>query len=331
MSKLTIIAVVVILAAAAAKQTLELPKAKVTLRALDEDGKPIEGAEAHLSFEQSVPSFGGGSVVPVTGFTDARGEFSGEGHSFNTKGGRLTKKGYYSGSATPFKFEKSALGKWEPWNPTLDVVLKKIINPIPMYARKVGHGVKRVEIPGAGGSHGFDLIESDWVAPHGKGKVNDFRFALERRFVSIVDYEAKLTIGFSNPGDGLRVIDLSEPEKTPYTSRLKLPRLASPDGYTPELTAEIGCTPTGAPYQDGRNTRSYFFRIRTVLNEKDEIVSALYGKIDGDFQLDPINSKTSRLLFTYYLNPTTNDRNLEFDPKRNLFTSLPKNEQVKDP
>jgi hypothetical protein len=26
-----------------------------------------------------------------------------------------------------------------------------------------------------------------------------------------------------------------------------------------------------------------------------------------------------RLMFTYYFNPTANDRNLEFDPSRNLF------------
>lgn len=38
------------------------------------------------------------------------------------------------------------------------------------------------------------------------------------------------------------------------------------------------------------------------------IISAQYGKIYGDF-----------LAFTYYLNPSPNDRNVEFDPDQNLF------------
>lgn len=36
-------------------------------------------------------------------------------------------------------------------------------------------------------------------------------------------------------------------------------------------------------------------------------------------------------MFTYYLNPTPNDRNIEFDPKRNLFTNLSSSEEVRDP
>jgi hypothetical protein len=47
---------------------------------------------------------------------------------------------------------------------------------------------------------------------------------------------------------------------------------------------------------------------------------AHYGKIYGDF-----------MNFTYYLNPTPNDRNVEFDPKRNLFTNLKDDERVTMP
>lgn len=47
--------------------------------------------------------------------------------------------------------------------------------------------------------------------------------------------------------------------------------------------------------------------------------------------MDPINSKTMIVLFTYYLNPTPNDRNLEFDPKRNLLQGLKATERVESP
>jgi hypothetical protein len=37
------------------------------------------------------------------------------------------------------------------------------------------------------------------------------------------------------------------------------------------------------------------------------------------------------LFFTYYYNQTQNDRNMEFDPKRNLLTSLKDSETVRNP
>ena len=36
-------------------------------------------------------------------------------------------------------------------------------------------------------------------------------------------------------------------------------------------------------------------------------------------------------MFTYYLNPTPNDRNMEFDPTRNLLTGLKEAEKVSVP
>ena len=62
----------------------------------------------------------------------------------------------------------------------------------------------------------------------------------------------------------------------------------------------------------------YYFRIRTQTNELGQVTNALYGKIYGQ-----ING-----CFTYFLNPTPNDRNVEFDPKRNLFMNLKSMEHV---
>jgi hypothetical protein len=57
-----------------------------------------------------------------------------------------------------------------------------------------------------------------------------------------------------------------------------------------------------------------------VTDEKGKIISTCYGKIYGDF-----------LKLTYYFNPTPNDRNLEFDPKRNLFGKVPPVDRVSAP
>ena len=65
---------------------------------------------------------------------------------------------------------------------------------------------------------------------------------------------------------------------------------------------------------------NYYFRVRTVLDGNGNVKSALYGKIYGDF-----------MQFNYYLNPTPNDRNVEFDPKKNLMENLGPLESVSEP
>jgi len=47
----------------------------------------------------------------------------------------------------------------------------------------------------------------------------------------------------------------------------------------------------------------YFLRVRTVTDQQGKISSANYSKIYGDF-----------MNFTYYLNPTPNDRNIKSVP-----------------
>jgi hypothetical protein len=323
MSKIAIVGVILIGAAVVAEKSLEIPISRLTLRAIDEEGKPVSGATVKMSFEEAFNWSGRGNIVYVTGITDADGKFSGEGHSLDTKGGRIQKAGYYSSYPESYKFREVIAGKWRPWNPTLEVVLKKIVNPIPMYARRL-----QIEIPSTTQQVGFDLTAGDWVAPYGKGTNSDFLFALNRKFEDRRNYEAAVTITFSNRGDGLQSTSV---EDVNSGSELKLPRTAPDEGYGSKLATSIGATKDGPGHEDAKANRSYFFRVRTVLNEDGKVESALYGKIDGEFQLDAINSKTCILLFTYYLNPSANDRNVEFDPKRNLFPELNDDESVSAP
>jgi hypothetical protein len=65
---------------------------------------------------------------------------------------------------------------------------------------------------------------------------------------------------------------------------------------------------------------NYYIRVRTKVDDRGNIVSAHYGKIYGDF-----------MQFKYYLNPTINDRNVEFDPKQNLMKNLKPLEGVDAP
>jgi hypothetical protein len=133
-----------------------------------------------------------------------------------------------------------------------------------------------------------------------------------------LDFDYTLTVSFSNKGDGIQTFE------SPYlkTSAFKSPRMAPEDGYL-AVWLQTRSRKPGRPVEgnmDIEGKRNYFFRVRTVYDEKGKIKSALYGKIYGDF-----------MSFTYYLNPTPNDRNMEFDPKQNLFKNLESFEKPQDP
>ena len=69
---------------------------------------------------------------------------------------------------------------------------------------------------------------------------------------------------------------------------------------------------------DTQLPRGFVFRVRAVVDSKGEVVSAMYGKIQGRFYFRIHEEGSARVIFTYYLNPDMS-RNLEFDPERNLF------------
>ena len=117
---------------------------------------------------------------------------------------------------------------------------------------------------------------------------------------------------------------------------MKMPHSALEGGYRNLYRREE------ESYQDKnflQNT-GYFLKTR-VAKEGDSIVSAHYAKIVTDISFDPRGSRWyakkdelksfATISFTYYFNPTPNDRNLEFDPGRNLFKDLDSTEQVHDP
>lgn len=67
------------------------------------------------------------------------------------------------------------------------------------------------------------------------------------------------------------------------------------------------------------------FRTRTKVDENGNLIEARYGKNYGpiEFRLNLTDERPSYrkrvTLWNYYLNPTVNDTNLEYDSKRNLL------------
>ena len=109
-----------------------LPEGKITLKIVDENGAPIEGASMGIGFERNTGS--GTEKVPVGGRTDNNGIFTGSARTINYASYIVKKDGYYQSQGV-YRFKEHKLGKWEPWNPEITVVMRKIEKPVPMYAR----------------------------------------------------------------------------------------------------------------------------------------------------------------------------------------------------
>jgi hypothetical protein len=203
-------------------------------------------------------------------------------------------------------------GKWKPWNPTIFVLLKQVLNPIPMYARTVWSGPPVFNEP-----VGYDLTIGDWVAPHGKGKSADMFFTGKLDKKSDEDYDYELVVSFPNPGEGIQRFEAAY---VGQSSGFRSPHLAPESGYQSKLSVKSSRHPGQGAQDEMDPKRNYFVRVRTVLDAMGNVKSAHYGKIYGDF-----------MQFRYYLNPTPNDRNVEFDPKRNLLKGLKSLEEVREP
>jgi hypothetical protein len=294
-----------------------LPTGRVTIRVLGEDSLPVEGADVYIGFK--VPNIRDFVNVdtPVTGKSDAAGRFSASHSTDSTIDLQVKKKGYYV-SLGSHTFREAKRGRWQPDNPTIDVVLRRVVNPVPMFAKQVA-----MEIPENNRDLGFDFVVGDWTAPHGAGIKADVVFYLEREWKNRSDFSATLKTRFPNKGDGMLLTKMD----VRFGSVFKLPRTAPESGYFNEALTYIKSKPDHPIELNYEDSNSWIFRVRTVLNEAGKVESALYGKIRGPIKIDPINSSTAWVIMTYYLNPDGTP-NLEFDGSRNLFENLKAAENV---
>jgi len=309
----------------------------VTVRAIDESGQVVSNALVSAGFGTMIKpgwGWGGGKPNIVKGYTDTDGicVLKGEGNSGEIAVA-ITKDGYYGSGGFNVALTNLtgiAFNKWQPWNPTLEIVLKKKVNPIPLYSIKYGSGIRK-RIPELDKAIAFDLEKADWVAPYGRGETTDFIFRLDRQLGGKTRsgyqiFDATFNLSFSAPDDGIQSVYA---KLSGEGSELRLPRLAPEQGYETNLVRHAYEHDNGS-FVERREDQNYFFRVRTKKDEKGNIVSALYGKIHGEIDAD-LSRTNNSIRFIYYLNTTPNDRNLEFDPKRNLFKNLKSTEQVTAP
>ena len=105
------------------------------------------------------------------------------------------------------------------------------------------------------------------------------------------------------------------------------------DGYEKEASF-VASKSAKDGYKGSTNPATYLVRSRVVEDDGGEVISCHYSKLRNSIKVSRgagLQASLPVIEFTYYFNPTPNDRNLEFDPEKNLFKNLPRNEQVREP
>jgi hypothetical protein len=293
---------------------------RLTLHVVDDAGQPVKDAKARIGADRrpkAGESDGKGNFTE--GLTDGKGLFSGELEAWDASqaGYRVEKQDHY-GVWLPYYAKSPVRGKWQPWNPIIEVVLKRIKNPVPMYAKLV-HG----EVPAKGVDVGYDLVVGDWIAPYGRGRIADIVFHGEGVLKDNRNYRGKLTVTFPGQGNGLIQLEVPQPQSSP----LRMPYEAPADGYESERVWRAvrkynPQTMENEEYvNDSSKTGNFFIRVRAELDAEGKIMKALYGKIHAPFEFGPRGKNAMpAIYFVYYLNPD-GTRNIEYDPKRNLLKS----------
>ena len=322
---------------------LGLPTAKLTIRVVDQNGTPVAGAKVGLGFEIPKPRGQGAGITleGLQGMTDDEGVFSGSGDSTPWVNISVRKNSYYNTYSAFYGFTGTSgiLGfrKYKPWNPVVDIVLKKKIKPVPMYAISMfGYRIEDFPVvPVPDRFVAYDLSAHDWVIPDGVGTHRDMLFKVEiKRAVSRDDYDVTLTVAFPNKQDGIITY---KPDFSKGKSELRMPYTAPESGYQPTLVKHYASRTAQEDYiradRDEQST-NFIYRIRTEVDDSGEVTSALYGKIHGDIRLGNyagLHENKPYIVFDYYLNPEINSRNLEFDPRKNLFNDLNSMQEVRNP
>ena len=296
-------------------------EAKITFRVVDSNGNPVDKASVLLGFWNP----NNGRDPGVKGLTDANGLFAATGNPVNEVNYQFIKDGYYKteGKYVVYRANDTNTvkdGRWQPWNPTNTVVLKEKRHPVPMYAKSL-----EIEMPVQNVPAGFDLEKGDWVAPYGKGGNPDIliRYSNTNTGPGALNYSRQLEITFDNTNDGILVLPVDG------NSILHSLYEAPENGYSHNLLLQEDMTTFKIIKQVELDANHYaIFRVRSVADGGGNIVSANYGKLYGPIQYGVLSGH--HIIFKYYFNPD-GTRNLEFDPKQNLFKNLSSLERVTAP
>ena len=274
----------------------------------DDRGSPVEGAEVRGFFfdEQVLNERLDG---PVSGITNEEGRVEISGTEDLYVDVTVQKDGYYRSTHRVLVRDRELLDK----SGEQTIRLRKQVDPIAMRAKRVLLLVRQFQ---AGESYGYDFVAGDFVAPIGKGSVKDLDLSYVRENGGVFRWSWSLVIKFAKPGDGLIPV-VFEARGSEFRSDYEAPA----DGYRGEwMHSRSRAGVDEAPTSRDDPNQGYYFRVRTEVDASGAVTGGYYGKIYGEFPK-----------VTYYLNPRSGSRNVEWDASMNLFGSLPVTERATSP
>jgi hypothetical protein len=281
-------------------------KVQVTVKVVDDSNQPVPNAKVVVM----------GLNTEKEGKTDKDGIFPAR---LRNVTGQLDfvvqKEGFYTISWFSYYFTGQTNRHWQPWNPIVQLQLRKRGKPVQMIVKQVDDR----DIPAVNRAVGYDLLIGDWVEPGGKGKTEDFAIEVLKPLVVSRGEFMRLRLTFSNPGDGLVLKRLFW--RDDYGLRLNA--MAPDNGYSNHWEWQA-CSGSPVPnlgwnvLKNGDQDVNFYFRVRTQTNQQGQIVSAMYGKIYEGFQFGSATyPERMPLHFLYYLN-SSGTRNTEWDVRSNL-------------
>ncbi len=288
--------------------------AKVTVRVKDPDGKPLSNASVMFCFVV----YNHREPNTVVARTDENGMATGEALANDEIVIHIEKPGWYRPRCRhklwgPGNGYQS--GRWEPWNPTLDITMYPKINR--RQAPKFRSCYYEHLEPNV--AYGFDMLEKDIVPPGRKEETADFQFkgngqkiiiSCENQMGSMIIYFTNsLDVIFQNNGDG--VIKMKKHED----SEFKFTYLAPETGYMQRLQLYEDFSPQrpegkGEPFLSDKEY--LIFRISRI-DEKSGETKRYYGIITRLSGTADLAGKRD-FEIAYYLNPDPEDRNIEYGP-----------------
>ena len=278
--------------------------AAVTLKVVDETGKPVPSANVKMSF--TTPG-GKGKYKSNTGLTDSDGQFVSKGRTCWSVVWRVEKNGYHTCWSNLYlrpyvSVQGRREGKWFRSPFPVTTVLRKKVSPHNM---RVYDG--EVSLPLLGDAVGFDLVDGKPMPPHGKGRHCDIEFSAlhnpdEWGRNSKVDSVSIVKITFSGNGNGGIIVTKDE------FCDLDTPRDAPEDGY--ETLLESTTSFIGGKYSEAGRIQPNQYIIFKIRGENGDERNSRYGKIQGAWH---VNGPRRQLWFRVWINEEPGNRNLEYD------------------
>ena len=288
----------------------------------DDDGQPMAGVYVRCEFENPPTDWSEKrSDECYLKKTDARGHCTFKGRtSTGSVVCTAVDRGFYrTCSDIPIK-EVTKEHVLIPEYQVTTIVVQRVKRPIPLFVKAVecarGHGFG----PGTN-TVSFDMIKADWLPPRGTGEVADVRVTrMPRKSFGIVEpddyrkgesYEDVLRIEFPGEGNGIQEVE-------PLEGCDLMVRRAPEDGYKLSWEERKGKDRKLNRYSTESMTRCHCIRIRTQTDASGNVIAGYYGKIYGGFDFggnlhEDANVAIDWFRYTYFLNLTPCERNLEFN------------------